>query len=58
MGDMIDVELIREVFKSRDALVDLGALFEGEGLFERQENQDYVAWWVDKFIDLALFKQW
>lgn len=52
MGDII--ELVREAFKSRDALIDLEALFdEDRETSAHQDLEDYFGW-VDRFLARAL----
>ena len=53
MGDLIDIEVIRTLLKSRDAWVDLDALFDIERETSASQDIDDYNAWVDKFLVVA-----
>ena len=52
---LVDIELVRDAFKNRDAVADLEVIFDVEEERETspaQDVEDYRAW-VDKYVDRA-----
>ncbi len=52
---LVDIEMVREAFKNRDAVADLEVIFgveEERATSPAQDVEDYRAW-VDKYVDQA-----